>query len=642
MGSKDPASGSEKKKKEKVRSRDLKKRGRAVLKTHYRILIVACLLGSLMGTMFSDSITNLKSLISTGSPVPPLLEEGEVKEEPLLSTGLLSLNQSASYVVTACLEDGLNAGSTVSGAIRDYQVENADNPSFGRTRGVMASLVNSVSSGALWVTWISAVRNIAHSDQAATVIAIVFAMLLDLLLVIFVREVYAAAMARTALECRTYGHVPYTRILYVQKVKRWFRTTLTFALTDILTILWSLTIVGGFIKYFSYFLVPWIVAENPDIRPREAITLSRRMMKGHKWDLFVKMMTFVGWYLLDMITFGLSGIFYSNAYTLSTYTEYYAWVRGLAKAQGIEGTELLNDHLLYEKAPQEALDKAYAKEKKALALPPAEMPKRNKGLTILAEWFGLIIRRSPEERAYEQALEAENQKREAGVILAGDAYPDRLSAFGNDQRSLKFEGFNYNRAYTVVIMCFLFLLFSFVGWIWEGSLHAIEEGNFVNRGVLHGPWIPIYGTGCVLVLLLLKKLRRMPIAHFFATVLLCGTVEYLTGLVLELTHDGQRWWDYSGYFMNIQGRVCLEGLLVFGIVGSLVVYVLAPIVDSIVARIPAGAFVPVVLVLMGIYLVDDVYSASHPNMGAGITDISRAMPAPGIFGTETPPPGQRA
>ena len=54
----------------------------------------------------------------------------------------------------------------------------------------------------------------------------------------------------------------------------------------------------------------------------------------------------------------------------------------------------------------------------------------------------------------------------------------------------------------------------FVGWIWEVSLSMISYGRFVNRGVLHGPWIPIYGFGCVLILLLLKRFRMRPKVEF--------------------------------------------------------------------------------------------------------------------------------
>ena len=88
--------------------------------------------------------------------------------------------------------------------------------------------------------------------------------------------------------------------------------------------LWNFTIIGGIIKHYSYYLVPYIAAENPDIAPGEAIRLSRRLMKGHKWECFVFGLSFLPWALLGGLTAGLSELLYSNAYRAAAFTEYYA------------------------------------------------------------------------------------------------------------------------------------------------------------------------------------------------------------------------------------------------------------------------------------------------------------------------------
>ena len=121
---------------------------------------------------------------------------------------------------------------------------------------------------------------------------------------------------------------------------------------------------------------------------------------------------------------------------------------------------------------------------------------------------------------------------------------------------------------------------------------------FVNRGTLHGPWLPIYGTGGVIILVLLKKLREKPALEFVAAMVLCGCLEYFSSWYLEMTHDGQRWWDYTGYFLNINGRIC----------------------DNLLSRIDARKLGIVAAVLLVLYCADQVYSAQHPNVGAGITD----------------------
>ena len=164
----------------------------------------------------------------------------------------------------------------------------------------------------------------------------------------------------------------------------------------------------------------------------------------------------------------------------------------------------------------------------------------------------------------------------------------------------------------------IFFMMSFVGWCWEVSLHLVEDGVFVNRGVLHGPWLPIYGVGSLLVLILLKRFREKPVLQFTLTVVVCGIVEYGTAWFLE-TKYGQKWWDYSGYFMNIDGRICAEGLLVFGLGGLAIVYLIAPLLDNFLKKVNRKALLLAAIMLISLFSFDQIYSVKHPNTGAGIS-----------------------
>ncbi len=94
---------------------------------------------------------------------------------------------------------------------------------------------------------------------------------------------------------------------------------------------------GIVVKHYSYYLVPYIVAENPDMTARQAITLSRRMMKGHKWECFVFELSFIGWEILGMLTMGIFNVFYTNPYKTASFTQYYAELRAEAKAKEYTG-----------------------------------------------------------------------------------------------------------------------------------------------------------------------------------------------------------------------------------------------------------------------------------------------------------------
>ena len=182
------------------------------------------------------------------------------------------------------------------------------------------------------------------------------------------------------------------------------------------------------------------------------------------------------------------------------------------------------------------------------------------------------------------------------------------------------QSLNYMRHYTVWSLIAVFLTMSFVGWMWEVGLHLITQGEFVNRGALHGPWLPIYGTGSVLMLTVLYRFRRKPVLEFISTVVLCGFLEYMTSWVMEIVTGGTKWWDYSGYFLNLNGRICAEGLLVFGVGGLAIVYLIAPIIDEILSRLNEKKVAATCAVLMIAFAGDAVYSQFYPNMGDGITN----------------------
>jgi len=155
----------------------------------------------------------------------------------------------------------------------------------------------------------------------------------------------------------------------------------------------------------------------------------------------------------------------------------------------------------------------------------------------------------------------------------------------------------------------------------------LTQGSFVNRGVLHGPWLPIYGSGGVVVLVLLQKIRQKPWLTFILTVIICGILEYSTSWYLE-TFKGHKWWDYSGYFLNLNGRICAEGLLVFGLGGCAFIYILAPRIDDLIEKIPLKIQIIACIVLMGLFATDQIYSHKHPNTGAGVTDYSINLEVP--------------
>ncbi len=97
---------------------------------------------------------------------------------------------------------------------------------------------------------------------------------------------------------------------------------------DLSVFLWSLLLViPGIVKSYAYRMVPYILAEEPNIEPRRAMDISSEMMMGHKWAAFVLDLSFIGWYLLAALTLGILDIFWVSPYYNATHAELYRVLR---------------------------------------------------------------------------------------------------------------------------------------------------------------------------------------------------------------------------------------------------------------------------------------------------------------------------
>lgn len=121
----------------------------------------------------------------------------------------------------------------------------------------------------------------------------------------------------------------------------------------------------------------------------------------------------------------------------------------------------------------------------------------------------------------------------------------------------------------------VFLFYSVVGWLMEVILKLLVEKKLINRGFLMGPYCPIYGFGALLITLLLGPFQNNVIVLFFIAILICSTLEYFTSFIMEKFFHA-RWWDYSQKKYNLNGRICLDTTIPFGILGCLVIYLINP------------------------------------------------------------------
>lgn len=159
----------------------------------------------------------------------------------------------------------------------------------------------------------------------------------------------------------------------------------------------------------------------------------------------------------------------------------------------------------------------------------------------------------------------------------------------------------------VMIYFLLFLIYSFCGWALEVIGKLIEKRRFINRGFLIGPYCPIYGFGALAITFLLKKYVSDGITLFIMAILICGILEYLTSYFMEKIFHA-RWWDYSQKQFNINGRVCLDTLITFGLLGVFIMYVSNPFFLKILNSLPFTLLVVLSSFLFVVFIVDNVLS----------------------------------
>ena len=166
----------------------------------------------------------------------------------------------------------------------------------------------------------------------------------------------------------------------------------------------------------------------------------------------------------------------------------------------------------------------------------------------------------------------------------------------------------YNK---LVIYFLLFTIYSFMGWCMESLVTFSTNKKFVNRGFLIGPYCPIYGFGILGILFLIGDTNDL-LSVFLKSILICSIIEYFTSYLMEKIFHA-RWWDYSDKKFNINGRICLEIMIPFGILGTFCFYCLNPFFIKIICFINPKLRLILSFFLGIIYVVDNIISFNIMN-----------------------------
>ena len=160
---------------------------------------------------------------------------------------------------------------------------------------------------------------------------------------------------------------------------------------------------------------------------------------------------------------------------------------------------------------------------------------------------------------------------------------------------------------TLAKLFIIFIFYSIIGWIIEVINVSVMEKKIVDRGFLVGPYCPIYGVGGLYIYIFLNKYYSDPIALFILTIVECAILEYFTSLIMEQIFK-TRWWDYSDKKFNINGRICLETLVIFGLGGLVSTYFVNPYLIPFINFINPNVLNAIAIVIAIIFVTDCIIS----------------------------------
>ncbi|HIZ75188.1 MAG TPA: DUF975 family protein, partial [Candidatus Mediterraneibacter stercoravium] len=388
------------------------------------------------------------------------------------------------------------------------------------------------TSTSAFFSLLRAVNNFLTESWDISTFLLILGVIVSLLYHFFISNMLLVGERRYFLEAHSYRQAPISKIFFLYKLRCIAGPAWILFCRTVFQLLWGLTIVGGVIKYYEYRMIPFILAENPKISRRDAFFLSRQLMQHSKWKMFKMHVSFIGWKLLSLLTFGILDLVFVNPYMSASEAELYLTLRRNYVLSRSPRYEFLNDSYL-EHVPSEdelLISKALYDD--------------SRGPYTKISYF------NPEQYP---------------VFLFSVQPP--FKAVRSPARAV--------RKYDFLSLVFLFHVFSILGWLAETAVHLLANGTLSDSFDPFLPWLPLYGIYGTIIILFIKKLSDRPVLVFLVNFLVYTVEEYAASLLIE-SALGLQPWDYSGYFLNLSGRVYVGGSVSVALFGCAFLYYIAP------------------------------------------------------------------
>ena len=157
--------------------------------------------------------------------------------------------------------------------------------------------------------------------------------------------------------------------------------------------------------------------------------------------------------------------------------------------------------------------------------------------------------------------------------------------------------------YSIIQWLFFFYFYCFFGWIFESTYVSLKSRKFVNRGFMRGPFLPIYGSGAIMMLVVSMPFQDNIFLTYVAGCIGATALELVTGMAMEALFK-VRYWDYSNQKFNYKGHICLSSTVAWGFLTILMTEFLHKGVEKIIFAIPVMV-VNAVTVIVTVYIIID-------------------------------------
>ena len=152
-------------------------------------------------------------------------------------------------------------------------------------------------------------------------------------------------------------------------------------------------------------------------------------------------------------------------------------------------------------------------------------------------------------------------------------------------------------------LLWLFLIYSFAGWVLETVLASLKQKKFANRGIINGPFCLIYGFGGFFITAFTRELTGIWL--FLGCAIVASLLEWIAGHLIEMWYH-ERWWDYRNIKWNLDGYVSVPTSCVWGLLGVFVIKIGNGLCMSLYSLLPGLISRILILVLMGFLAVDAI------------------------------------